>query len=754
MFKEAAVERRHCKTVHLSVDLVVVGGGMGGTCCAITAAREGLKVVLVQDRPVLGGNASSEIRLWVLGATSHMGSNNRWAREGGVIDEILVENMYRNREGNAVLVDPLLIEKVSDEPNITLLLDTAAYEVQKADDGTDRITSVRAFCSQNSTAYELSAPLFCDASGDGILGFLAGAAFRMGAESPEEFKEGLAPDQSYGELLGHSLYFYSRDAGVPVTFVPPSFAIKNVEDKIPRFRQFNANSSGCQLWWIEYGGRLDTVHESQRIKWELWKVVYGVWDYIKNSGKFPDAATRTLEWVGMIPGKRESRRFEGDYMLTQADVIEQRAHEDAVAFGGWSIDLHPADGVYGDRPGSNHWHAKGTYGIPYRCLYSRNIPNLFLTGRIISVSHVAFGSTRVMGTGAHCGQAVGVAAAVCREKGLLPAQVSHGAELQLVQRRLLRRGQHIPGIALVDPENLAAGAAVSASSTLRLDQLPDDGTTIPLDADRAQMLPLRAGPAPRFSLSVNATADTVLRAELRLSSKPQNQTPDVTLATREIRVAAGNNHSIQLDFDAAIPADQFGFVCLMSNPAIAIHQSDRRLSGVLSLRHRYNQQEDRGVEPLEFWPPDRRPGGKNWAIQCDPPLATFEPQSILNGVDRPTNQPNVWVADLADPAPELVLTWTQPQRIARIALSFDVDFDHPMESVLMGHPESIMPFCVRNYRLLDDAGRVLAEVRDNHQALNTLHLAEPVVTRTLRLVVEHPMPQVPAAVAAVRCYRA
>ena len=123
---------------------------------------------------------------------------------------------------------------------------------------------------------------------------------------------------------------------------------------------------GCWLWWLEYGGRLDTIKESETIKWELWKVVYGIWDYIKNSGNFPESETMTLEWVGLIPGKRESRRFEGDYMLTQSDIVEQRQFHDAVAHGGWSIDLHPADGVFSEKPGCNQWHSKGVYEISFR----------------------------------------------------------------------------------------------------------------------------------------------------------------------------------------------------------------------------------------------------------------------------------------------------------------------------------------------------------------------------------------------------
>jgi 2-polyprenyl-6-methoxyphenol hydroxylase-like FAD-dependent oxidoreductase len=436
MIKQDGVsDKRELRENKIKSDIVIVGGGMAGTCCAITAARAGLQVTLVQDRPVLGGNASSEIRLWILGATSHMGNNNRWAREGGVIDEILVENLYRNPEGNPLILDTILLEKVTLEPNIKLLLNTSVHDLEKR--GDDEISSVRAFCSQNSTSYALSAPFFVDASGDGILGFLAGAAFRMGAEKADEFDEAFAPDHGYGELLGHSLYFYSKATDKPVRFISPTYAHKALVE-LPRFKSFNLKDHGCRLWWVEYGGRMDTIHESETIKWELWKVIYGIWDHLKNSGEFPEMANHTLEWVGTIPGKRESRRFEGDYMLHQRDLVEQREHADAVSFGGWALDLHPADGVYGDKPGCTQWHAKGVYQIPLRTMYSRNIKNLFLGGRSISASHVAFGSSRVMATCAHNAQAVALAAKLCVEHNLLPRDISTSKWIKILQKELLK----------------------------------------------------------------------------------------------------------------------------------------------------------------------------------------------------------------------------------------------------------------------------------------------------------------------------
>lgn len=472
MIKEEAAESRQFVTKKLSSDLIVVGGGVAGTCCAITAARAGLQVTLIQDRPVLGGNASSEVRLWVLGATAHMTNNNRWAREGGVVDELLVENTFRNKEGNPIIFDTILLEKVVTEPNITLLLNTAVIEVTKS--SPDTIESVRAFCSQNSTMYDAKAPLFCDASGDGAVGFLAGAAFRMGAEASAEFGEKFAPSDEYGELLGHSIYFYSKDVGKPVKYVAPSYALKDIT-KIPRYRSFSSKDSGCRLWWIEYGGRLDTVHDTEAIKWELWKVVYGVWDYIKNSGNFPDAETLTLEWVGHVPGKRESHRFEGPYMLTQQDIVGQHTFKDAVSYGGWSIDLHPADGVFSEKPGCNQWHSRGVYQIPYRTMYSRNISNLFLVGRILSASHVAFGSSRVIGTCSNSAQAVALAAALCRRQNLLPADISQPENMRELQKELIRAGQYIPGVSLQDDLDLAQTVSLSPSSQFRLAELPADG---------------------------------------------------------------------------------------------------------------------------------------------------------------------------------------------------------------------------------------------------------------------------------------
>lgn len=760
MKPDESYKSRPPHTVRIKDDLCVVGGGLAGVCAAVTAARAGIRVVLIQDRSVLGGNASSEVRLWTLGATSHMGNNNRWAREGGLINELLTENLYRNPEGNALLFDALLFEKATAEPNLTLLLNTAVFE---AGMDSNRIASVKAFNSQNSTMYEVSAPLFLDASGDGILGFLSGAAFRIGQESRNEFGELYAPEKPSTDLLGHSLYFMSKETGHPTRFIPPANALDmDAVRKIRRYRGFSSKSQACNFWWLEYGGHLDTIHQSEEIKQELWRVVYGVWNYIKNSGEFPDAETLTLEWVGTVPGKRESRRFEGDYMLTQQDLIEQRDHPDAVSFGGWAIDDHPVEGLYSDQPGCTQWHSKGVFQIPYRCLYSRNIENLFLGGRIISASHIAFDSTRVMATCAHSGQAAGLAAVHCIRDGLKPRDLTAPERMKTLQQELIREGQYIPGVQTEDPADLAASATVSVSSTCLLSDLPPGKDSIPLTHAQALMLPVQAGRLPEITYLLDAAEKTVLRAELRISSKPDNHTPDITLETLEISLEAGAAQRIPLQFMQAIDQERYAFICLMPNPAVTVRLSDERLTGLLTVYQKFNEKvaktpaqtppPNSGIEAFEFWIPQRRPGGKNPSVEIHPPLDCFAAKNLLNGWNRPIRQPNAWVADPADKNPSVTLSWEKPQTLARIDLFFDGDYDHPMETVLWGHPEREIPFCVKQYRVLDDQGRVLAAVHDNHHAQNTIRLDTPVMTRTLKVEILSTGTDIPPALFAVRCF--
>ena len=678
-----------------------------------------------------------------------MGNNNRWSREGGVIDEIVVENTFRNPEGNPLLFDALLLDKVCAEGGIKLLLNTAVFSAEKGADG--GIRSVQAFNSQNSTLYQISAPLFCDASGDGVLGYLSGAHFRMGAEASEEFGEQLAPVKPHENCLGHSLLFYTKETGEPVRYTPPDFALKDIR-KIPRYNRIAARDHGCYLWWLEYGGCMDVVHDTEEIKWELWRIAYGIWDYLKNSGRFAETANMTLEWIGVVPGKRESRRFEGSHILNQRDVVDQHRFDDAVSYGGWAVDLHPADGVYSDKPACLQYHSRGVYQIPYRCLYSRNIENLLLAGRLISASHVAFGSTRVMMTCAHTAQAVGMAAALCKERGALPADLTDPAGMRVLQRRLQRAGQFIPHLPYEDPEDLASRAGLEVSSELHLEKLRPSETTAPLDCSRALLFPARKGRLPAITFHLISAQSTELVCQLRVACREGNFTPDRVLEEIKVTVAAGENSTARVEFTTALDRDQYVFVCMMPCAGAALRLSDQLVTGMLALVHAVNGRvaegavqkpaEGSGFDTFEFWLPERRPAGKLPAVEFSPPLKAFDKAQLRTGYMRPFIQSNAWVAAVEDPAPQLTLKWEASQLIREVVLFFDADYDHAMEAVQYGHPEREMPFCVKHFQLLDAADTLLHEEYNNHQGRVAVRFAAPVRSDklVLRILKTHGSP--------------
>ncbi|WP_176086765.1 FAD-dependent oxidoreductase [Martelella sp. HB161492] len=737
MIVEGASAPRDLRTLAIEADLVVVGGGLSGVCAAIAAAREGLKVTLVQDRPVLGGNASSEVRLWILGATSHGGNNNRFAREGGIINELLLENQFRNPGGNPVIFDSIVQDWVGREQNLTVLVNTQVFHAVTTD---NRVREIHAFNSQNSTMYRLSGPFFADSSGDGILVHLSGAAYRMGAERAEEFDEPMAPGNNYGELLGHSMYFYTKDVGHQVDYVAPDFALKDVPQLIPRYRRFRTSEQGCSLWWIEWGGRLDTIHQSEEIKGELQKIVYGVWNYIKNSGAFPEAANLALEWVGTIPGKRESRRAEGDYILRQKDIVRQVVHEDDVCHGGWSIDLHPADGVYGDADGCNQYHAKGVYGIPFRCMYSRNIENLFTNGRLLSASHVAFGSTRVMATSSTVGQAIGTAAALCVKKGILPRDVATPDVLPAFKHALSRAGHYVPHYDALADGNLACRAKITASSTFSLTSLAHDHGYRRLKTSYAQLLPGRSDIANVIHVPLRAGRQTELTVELKIAEKPENHTPDILVSALSLPLEAGEQ-TITIPLPALARA-QYVFVCFLENPDVEIGLSSECITGLVAVKKggldkvsttaRQEAPFSLGVDSFDFWVPERRPEGANIALVADHPLHLFDTANLVSGPLRPTFGPNAWMADRADPAPEVTLDFETPVRAAKLILYLDCDYDHPLESVQYRHHDRVMPLLVHDVTVSAN-GRVVAEILDNRNPVLAVDLSEESLIGSLSL---------------------
>ena len=415
------------ETIVHKTEICVVGGGLSGMCAAIAAARHGSRVLLMQDRPVLGGNASSEIRMWVCGA------HGRDHAETGLIEEFKLENLYRNPDMNYSVWDGILYEKVRFQPGIELLLNCSCLDAEM--DG-DRALSVTGWQMTTQTYHKVEAQIFIDCSGDSVLAPLTGALYRMGRESREEFGEDIAPIRADKKTMGMSCMIQARQETTPNEFIPPAWAYKITErdlvHRMPDMAQPTEN-----FWYLELGGENDAIHDTEWLRDELLKTAYGLWDYLKNDPQQKEKNKYWhLDWVGMLPGKRESRRYVGDYIMTQHDVRAEGRFEDLIAYGGWTMDDHHPAGFRTSEPPNIFHPAPSPYGIAYRCLYSKNIENLMFAGRNISVTHAAMSSTRVMATCSLLGQAAGTAACLAVQNDTTPRGIYQN-HLKALQETLM-----------------------------------------------------------------------------------------------------------------------------------------------------------------------------------------------------------------------------------------------------------------------------------------------------------------------------
>lgn len=409
-------------------DLVVVGGGIAGTCAAISAARLGLQVALVQDRPVLGGNNSSEVRV-------HLNGEINLPPYPALGD--IVKQLDPGKRGNAQPAenydDQKKLRVVQAEKNIRLFLNTHVWQVEK--DGS-RIVAVVAKDIRTGKEMRFSGRLFADCTGDATLGFLAGADLRVGRESQSETGESLAPEKPDNLTLGTSVQWYCAKTAQPVSFPDCPWSLKFTEESCQHATRGD--------WNWETGFGRDQIAAAEHIRDYALRAIYGNWAFLKNnSSKKAQYADQKLAWAAYIVGKRESRRLLGDVILQQQDIQSRREFPDAFVTTTWTIDLH-----YPDPKNTEHFPggefrsiAKFTpiepYAIPYRCLYSRNIENLFMAGRDISVTHVALGTTRVMRTCGMMGELVGMAASVCKKHSTTPRGVyqDHLDELKALAQR-------------------------------------------------------------------------------------------------------------------------------------------------------------------------------------------------------------------------------------------------------------------------------------------------------------------------------
>ncbi|MBR4616903.1 MAG: FAD-dependent oxidoreductase, partial [Kiritimatiellae bacterium] len=398
----------------IDADFVVVGGGVPGTCAAVSAARRGLKVALVQDRPVLGGNASSEIRVWSAGEAKYP-----LVRE--------VRGWFLNRDANMALSDAHRMRIVEDEKTLSLHL---CHRMFAAETDSGRIVAVKALDWRRNRIVRFRAPLFCDATGDGWLGYYAGADWSMGREAKSEYGEPSAPEKKDGHTLGASLMWTSAQANTDIPFSAPWAE--------PHAQGVSAIRGE---WNWEYGIRRDMIAEGEAIRDRLFLAIYGAFSLAK---KEASNSRLVLDNVPFLLGKRESRRLMGDWVYSERDVTEKRQFEDSIAAGSWSVDLHYDNCKKGvDFLTTCRQPHYGRYWIPYRSIYSRNIENLFMVGRCFSCTHVGLGGPRVINTLAQLGCAAGEAAALCKMREMLPRDIWRQGLVRELQRML---GGDFPGV--------------------------------------------------------------------------------------------------------------------------------------------------------------------------------------------------------------------------------------------------------------------------------------------------------------------
>lgn len=721
-------------------DVVVAGGGMSGVGAAITAARHGAKVALLQDRPVLGGNGSKEIRVWLQGASG--GANALWFRESGLMEELLLENQFRNQDGNAEAWDTVLLDLVLSQKNLDLHLNTVLMDVKTSGGRIENVTALT-LASERITTFE--APYFIDCTGDGTLGYLAGAPYMTGRESKAEFGESLAPPERRTYTLGGSILFLAKDAGRETAFHPPSFAHKFTEKDFRWGRnpigEFDRIHGG--FWWIEWGGTLDTIHDNEAIKFELLKIAYGIFDYLKNDPQHREKYKNyALEWVGTIPGKRESRRFVGDHILTEQDVVDRAEFPDGVAFGGWNLDDHAPKGFFDDdHPPATHTNIPGVYNIPLRSLYSKEIPNLLFAGRNVSATHVALTSVRVMLTCAQMGEAAGAAAAQCVKEKCTPREIAANAEaITRLRERLLRDDHYIVNARRADSADLALSKNAKASASSQLPGVSNEQTdrVWPLDNDRLVLFPASAGELPYVEALLTVVSDTTLGWQLHKADGRGHYIPSATLAEGSLPLKAGGTQWVRVPVAAKLEAGDWCMLELKKNPAVQWHASNKRLvglkSGVAS-----------GVTRGKNWSNEHSRfgftrGEQNACVRLPQDEQAFSPGNAINGWPRPFKAPNLWISretNFAEPE-WLQVDLGKAAKIRELQFIFDADLDRHLTNTWVRAPYSIEPDLVKDY---DVEARVsgqwskVAEVRGNHQRRRVHEFSEAIQADAVRLVV-------------------
>lgn len=769
------------KSISQQFDIIVCGGGLAGLCAAVAAARQGAATCLVHNRPVLGGNSSSEVGVTPHGAAAF----HAYARETGIISELLIEErsrnhaeIYENGWTNSVW-DLVLYDLAQTTPHLTLHLNTDIRAVEMRDPRT--IAAVLAVVQNAETELRLAGRTFIDCTGDGIVADRAGCEWRMGSEGRAEFNEPHAPLHASADTMGNSIHFLCRDLGRPMPFTAPSWAVRYEDASFFYDQGRLPKEERGGFWWLEIGVPYHTIHDGEKIRHELTRHALGVWDWMKNRDPKMKGrvANYALDWIGQVPGKRESRRIIGRYFMTEHDVLNPTVFPDEIAFGGWFVDLHTPGGLLAptSEPSAASGHDNeydpfsdyaamsycGPYGIPLRILLSRDCDNLLMAGRNVSVTHAALGTVRVMGTTALLGEAAGVAAAVGLQRGhdfdqLVTRDVGE------IQRRLLANGCFLPNFRNDDPRDWALSANVTASSEMAVSGVAPDtpgcheGLAVWKDQPqyslerlavrRGQLVATAGGCLDYIELCLSNESGTSERLSVRLYVADHiwdyRAEPGFSLARGELLVPPGQRLWVRWNLNLPLPSSLnpgcFLRLDALPNPRLSWHAAKKIIPGHMAMY---------AISPNRM----RRFGnGHTLAYRLAPSQRPFAPAQVLTGVTRPHRTTNLWISDPALPLPQwLELAWSHPRPISEVQLIFP---GHLVREYHAYGPFYRDPQCPRDFAIAIPAAagwRTVATVTDNYQRLRRIPLPPGLCTDRIRVVILATNGDPSAAIYEVRC---
>jgi hypothetical protein len=700
---------------NIKTDLVVVGGGLPGIVASIAASRMGLSVSLINNRGFIGGNTSAEIGVCANGADGSSEFNFN-ARETGIMGEIILENLHRNPQGNRYHWDTVLMDFIYREKNINLFMNTNIDTANVDEKG--NIVSVLGVQNTSEKNFKFSGDFFVDNTGDGTLGYLAGAEFRKGREAKKEFDESIAPEVADEYTLLSTILFNASDKKKPLPFVAPSYALDIEKSGILENRVIPKKDFKDVKWYYEIGGGLDQISDTEIILEQHRALVQGIWDYIKNSGQY-ESQNYDLDFISCIAGKRESRRLMGDYILTQNDIVGRTDFKDVVAYGGWSVDLHSLMGMYGKDDINCHYVLEGIYQIPYRCFYSKNINNLFVVGRCMSTTHVAFGSTRVSATLALGGHVVGIAAYLCKKNNTNPRGI-YNNHIEELQKLLMQQDCYVIGKKFEDKNDVASNSKVKVSSVSSLSVTKIDALSS-LEKTVGFSLPVTSNPK-QATIFVDAEEDTELTYNIYKSDKVENYHPAVLLKKGIVKISKGYSEAnLELDIDEK---GIFLFIEIEKNPIVKLAYSNSRIPGVTvvnksDISHITNHADILTLErKYHIW---NKNINQTICFTTRIPQDVYRGENLTNGYIRPYGNPNIWLAENAI-GEWFELHFDKEENISKVKLTFDSFLDF---RIFNTRPYEFNAFStiIKDYDLYVKQGnefKLVEQVKGNYHRVNEI----------------------------------